>query len=254
MDDLATALSRRGFDVLAPFRVSWYNEYIQKLGLATDENHVAGSAFTLAPLPNLGQEDALALIVGNSKAMWPNMLRWLKSQPDPAVVKDPVDTFSSEVISAAISSFAAATDGRPAIAHDMFWASDMSAARLVDMNRAAYVSGVCYFSDEMYLSIHPTFGTWLELGRGPALLPPLLTDEEKAAAKVAFAEALKASSEVDMSVEVGMPLEIAQKWAAMRDCVALGREYKYDDSQSEYHYTKNPELLVTALAALDAES
>lgn len=267
MDDLATALSRRGFDVLAPFRVSWYNEYIQKLGLATDENHVAGSAFTLAPLPNLGQDDALALIVGNSKAMWPNMLRWLKSQPDPAVVKDPVDTFSSEVISAAISSFAAATDGRPAIAHDMFWASDMSAARLVDMNRAAYVSGVCYFSDEMYLSIHPTFGTWVafravvvldvpgsQLGPGPALLPPLLTDEEKAAAKAAFAEALKASSEVDMSVEVGMPLEIAQKWAAMRDCVALGREYKYDDSQSEYHYTKNPEMLVAALAALDAES
>ena len=63
MDDLVTALSRRGFDVLAPFRVSWYNEYIQKLGLATDENHVAGSAFTLAPLPNLGQDDALALIV-----------------------------------------------------------------------------------------------------------------------------------------------------------------------------------------------
>ena len=268
MDDLATALSRRGFDVLAPFRVSWYNEYIQKLGLATDENHVAGSAFTLAPLPNLGQDDALALIVGNSKAMWPNMLRWLKSQPDPAVVKDPVDTFSSEVISAAISSFAAATDGRPAIAHDMFWASDVSAARLVDMNRAAYVSGVCYFSDEIYLSIHPTFGTWVafravvvldipgsQLGPGPALLPPLLTDEEKAAAKVAFAEALKASSEVDMSVEVGMPLDIAQKWAAMRDCVALGREYsKYDDSQSEYHYTKNPELLVAALAALDTES
>jgi hypothetical protein len=40
----------------------------------------------------------------------------------------------------------------------------------------------------------------------------------------------------------------------MRDCVALGREYKYDDSQSEYHYTKNPELLVAALAALDTES
>jgi methylmalonic aciduria homocystinuria type C protein len=119
----------------------------------------------------------------------------------------------------------------------------------------------------MYLSIHPTFGTWVafravvvldipgsQLGPGPALLPPLLTDEEKAAAKVAFAEALKASSEVDMSVEVGMPLDIAQKWAAMRDCVALGREYKYDDSQSEYHYTKNPELLVAALAALDTES
>ena len=55
-----------------------------------------------------------------------------------------------------------------------------------------------------------------------------------------------------MSVH-GMPLDIAQKWAAMRDCVGIGREYQYDDSQSEYHYTKNPEILVAALAALDAE-
>ena len=161
MDELAATLNRCGFDVFKPFRVSWYNEYIRKLGLATDEHHVGGSAFKLAPLPSLAQVDAQALLVGNSKAMWPIFLRWLQSQSDPAAVKDPVDTFAAEVINSAIMSFAAASEDRPAIDHDIFWASDMSAARLVDMNRAAYVSGACYFSDEMFLSIHPTFGSWV---------------------------------------------------------------------------------------------
>lgn len=47
-----------------------------------------------------------------------------------------------------------------------------------------------------------------------------------------------------------MPLHLAQKWAAMRDCVSLGRVHKYEQLQSEYHYTKDKQLLVTALAAL----
>jgi len=42
-----------------------------------------------------------------------------------------------------------------------FWANDMSPERLVDMNRAAKACALCYFSDEMFLSIHPTFGSWV---------------------------------------------------------------------------------------------
>ena len=95
------------------------------------------------------------------------------------------------------------------------------------------------------------------------------------------AEALRASSEVEMSVD-GMPLHLAHKWAAMRDCVGRGREYKYDALQSEYHCacaldtepslslalradrmgapslacadTKDKKLLAAALAQLPAES
>ena len=36
----------------------------------------------------------------------------------------------------------------------------------------------------------------------------------------------------------------------MRDCVGLGREYKYSALQSEYHYTKNRALLRQAMAEL----
>ena len=42
--------------------------------------------------------------------------------------------------------------------------------------------------------------------------------------------------------------QLAQKWAAMRDCVGLGREHKYSQRQSEYHYTKDRKMLEEALA------
>ena len=45
----------------------------------------------------------------------------------------------------------------------------------------------------------------------------------------------------------GMPPEIAHKWAAMRDCVSLGREFRYSALQSEYHYTKDASLLRRAV-------
>jgi hypothetical protein len=148
-DALELALQTAGFDVFSCLRASWYNDYIRSLGLATDEDHVGGKAFSLAPLPDFGRSgDALTLLIGNSKAMWPLFLRWLRDHPAPELA-DPVDTFTSQVIGRAVSEFAGDTR------YDIFWASDMSPERLVDMNRASLVSGSCYFSDEMYLSIHP---------------------------------------------------------------------------------------------------
>lgn len=46
----------------------------------------------------------------------------------------------------------------------------------------------------------------------------------------------------------GVPVAL-DRWAAMRDCVSLGREHKYSALQSEYHYTKNRDVLVRAMDA-----
>lgn len=252
-DVLAHTLKAGGFDVFTPMRASWYNDYIRRSSLATDEDHVGGKAFSLSPLPDYGRGgDALALLIGNSRAMWSSFLRWLRDQPDPDV-SNPVDTFVSQVIGTAVSEFAGS------VKHDIFWAADFSPERLVDMNRASLVSGMCHFSDEMFLSIHPMFGSWVafravvvldlpasHLGEPPAHLPPLLSRDEETAARAAFAEAMEASSKVDLTCG-GMPPEIAHKWAAMRDCVSLGREHKYSALQSEYHYTKDRSLLRRAM-------
>ena len=103
MDELRAALAADGFDVCTPFRVSWYNDLIRSLGLATDSDHVGGAAFTLSPLPDFGRSgDALALLIGNSRAMWPHFLRWLRRQPDPQI-KDPVDTYTAEAIGRSVT-------------------------------------------------------------------------------------------------------------------------------------------------------
>ena len=264
---LAPALHASGFDVLAPLNTRWYNGLLIELGLATDstayleesgEQHASGEgAFSLAPLPDFGREGgALAFIVGNSRALWHAFLGWLAEQPDGASTSNPIDTFTAMAIERAVQEVAAGARA------DIFWASDMSRERLVDMNRAALVSGLTYFSEDMFLSVHPTFGAWVafravvvldlpatHLGDAPERLPPLLSEREAAEARKAFDEALRASSEVELTVD-GMPLDIAHKWAAMRDCGGRGREHKYSALQSEYHYTKDTRLLTRALAEM----
>lgn len=208
---LADELRSAGLDVIAPMRVSWYNDYLRELGLATDsttylessgEEHASGeaAAFKLRPLPDYNRDgNALAFLIGNSKALWPSFLSWLAQQgDDPTQVSDPVDTYTGDMIKQAVERFAASA-ATPAVAHQTFWAHEMTADRLVDMNRVSRVCGACYFSDEMFLSVHPTFGSWVafravvvfdlpatHLKGPPPHLPSLISDEEAAKAKVAF--------------------------------------------------------------------
>ena len=265
----ADELRAGGFDLLHPMRVSWYNDYICQLGLSTDstgyldksgEQHKSGEAapFRLRPLPDFGRDgNALALLIGNSRALWPAFLRWLWRQPEPRPA-NPLDTYTEAYVGAAVRKFLSVA-GAPD--QETFWAADLTPARLVDMNRAARACGLTYFADEIFLSIHPTYGAWVAFravlvfdlpaahlpARPPVPLAPLLSDAEAAAAKRALDAALMASTGSELSVD-GMPQW--RLWEAMRDCVGRGREHKYNPLQSEYHYVKDPRLLARALAQL----
>ena len=48
------------------------------------------------------------------------------------------------------------------------------------------------------------------LGEPPARLPPLLSSDEEAAARAAFAEAMEASSKIELTYS-GTPVELAHK-------------------------------------------
>ena len=44
-----------------------------------------------------------------------------------------------------------------------------------------------------------------------------------------------------------METDVRMAWAALRDCVRLGREHRYSDEQLIYHYTKDVAVLMSAL-------
>ena len=144
---LERRLMAHGFDVLAPLRVSWYNEYLQQLGLATDstsyletagEQHASGEAapFKLRQLPDFGRGgNCVALLIGNSRAMWSPFVRWLASQQEPAAVSNPVDTYTEACVAESLEAAIGADGAKRA---DMFWAHDMSPERLVDVSAHAH--------------------------------------------------------------------------------------------------------------------
>ena len=67
-----------------------------------------------------------------------------------------------------------------------------------------------------------------------------------------MAAALRASDEANLCTQLhgakGMERDVRMAWAALRDCVVVGREQRYSEEQLEYHYTKDEAVLLRALA------
>lgn len=250
---LEESLNAHGFDVVQTLNAQWYNKYVETEKLP------------LSPLPTFGKSGALAILIGNSKAVWPEFLRFLAERPDAETMADPLDTYISLVISEAIEDFVGNAK------HEIFWGWD-SGERLVSMQRVAIVSGLCYHDSETQLAIHPKFGAWIAFRallvveyaptlHGVGATPPprmrcLLTETEKTAAKKAMKSALQASDEANLCTQLhgaaGMQKDVRLAWAALRDCVGVGREHRYCSSQLNYHYTKDRALLLAEVRKLSA--
>ena len=49
-----------------------------------------------------------------------------------------------------------------------------------------------------------------------------------------------------------MERDVWLAWAALRDCVTVGRDHRYSEAQLVYHYTKDREVLMHAMRAQPA--
>ena len=256
---LGERLAAHGLDITHPFDVRWYNDLIKEQQLP------------LVPLPSFGREDgqALGILVGNSAALWLPFLRWLGAQPNPDSIPDPLDTFTSTIINQELDvlvqqEMKKGNGANCTVARDVFWAAlGEPQERLVSMQRVAVVSGVCYHDSETQLAIHPTFGSWLgfravivldidpNLGPPPARVPCLLSEAEKTAAREAMAAAMRASDAANLCTQLhgaaGMEKDVRLAWAALRDCVSVGKEHRYSEAQLVYHYTKDRTVLNQAV-------
>jgi hypothetical protein len=155
-----------------------------------------------------------ALLVGNTRALWPPFSAAL-ADPGLAADPDPLDRYTERVIGAAFP------------ARPIFYSHLPHAGRFLPFQRLAVLAGLGALSPSQ-LVIHPTYGPWFALravvlldGPAPARLPiaPPCTCPPACAAR--FAHAL----------DTGAPTD----WLAVRAACVL-QAHRYSDAQIAYHY------------------
>lgn len=205
-----------GFDLCRPLRVEWYND--------TVEDRLR--------LPDFARPESLALVVGNTRALWPRLLEAARADRDLREDANPVERYTELSIEAAA--------GLPGVATQVRWAHSVG-DEMVAIQRLAQISGLAYLSPAN-LSVHPEYGPWIGLRAaivadvsGPAGAPaPMPRPCEEC--ERACMPALRALQERPVGSVAALD------WVAVRDACPLGRRHRYGDEQIEYHYVKRPEV------------
>ena len=183
-------------------------------------------------------DDALVILVGNSRALWPAFCAAHDADPEVGDAEDPVDTYVAREVDRAITPHA--------VAHRTFYAHETKPGRLVAVQRMAHVAGVAHLDERCHLSIHPTLGPWFAL-RAVVVLddvearetsknrkqrqirsPP--TPSLARALDAAFDEALAGYERADAADGQW------RRWVAVRDAVSPQHPARYHDDQMLYHY------------------
>lgn len=144
---LAMHFAGSGFDIAVPFRVGAYNEHPM----------IAPHAKLLLPAKHA---NALAVIVGNSGAMWAPFIQFLKSDSSGAAIlhgPDPLDAFTREVCSRVVAKAA------PGESVEIVYAFETveTHGRCCSMNTAGHVAGLAFYDAHIsQRSIHPVYGPW----------------------------------------------------------------------------------------------
>ena len=211
-----------GLDLVQAFDLAWYNE------------RIAGHP-RLRPLETFGRANssALALLVGNTRALWPRLRAALATDPQLRASTDPVDDYAqTELVRAT---------GGLAVACSVYPARERGAE--VSLLHAAEASGFAAVGPAQ-LGVHRELGPWFGL-RGlivldvalerqrPAPDSPCATCSRPCVTPLSEALAAQARGPMD-SIAHSWP-----QWLAVRDACPVGREHRYGPQQLAYHYTKD---------------
>jgi methylmalonic aciduria homocystinuria type C protein len=209
-----------GFDLVQPLQVGWYNQ------------QVSGAL----RLEDYGSPERLAVVIGNSRALWPRFLSALRGDPALLSAAHPLYLYTERSISRAVAQLGVSSVLR--------W-SHAGGAQLVAMQRLAHAAGLAYLS-ESQLSVHAHFGPWIglraavsfELGGPPGPAPVLEHPCGGCAGRCrpAFERAIAA---IAGPVDAAGVEQHWQLWLACRDACPTGRQYRYDEQQLRYHYLKD---------------
>lgn len=216
---LAAELVSFGLDLLHPFRVAMYNAGVE-------------AAYRL---PDYGRPDCLAVLVANTRALWPHFLAGRRAEPDP------LDRWVARRIQRAASQLEVGWE---------VWLEPDPPPRRLPLQRLASLSGFAWLAPS-HLVLHPIYGPWVALrgvvvidAPGPPPVAPLdaACGECAQACKPALAAALAATSS-DPIPSHGQVVRGWRRWVAVRDACRQGQEHRYGEQQLRYHYTWDPAIL-----------
>jgi len=130
-------LLEKGFDIVAPFKVSDYNALVPKYAL-----------------PDFRRKDAMGLIIGSSKFFWSKFVEYIKQKG--SVPADPVQTYCTEATNSVLESLIGKS-----IPYDVRydWHTP-STGKYVHIQTVGHVAGIAFYDKETTWSAHSKFGLW----------------------------------------------------------------------------------------------
>lgn len=212
------ACARRGLDLAQPLRVGWYNALVEPAHR----------------LPDFGRPSALAVIVGNTRALWPHLAAALRADAGLATGPDPVDRYCERVLGEAVADLPAPWVVR--FAHEP--------PPRVAIQRLAHAAGLAYLTPS-HLSVHPIYGPWIALRavvvidvEGPAEPAPLAApcDCDRHCLPRLAAALARAGTDTPGRPQIQSDW---RAWLAVRDACPVGRDHRYSEQQIRYHYTND---------------
>lgn len=170
----------------------------------------------------LADAPRLALLVGNTRALWPLFTAARSTLP----VTDPLDAYVERAIASAITQV---TD-EPA---RVWFTHRTYDGAFLPFQQLAVATGLAALGDGG-LAIHPTYGPWFALRAVIELPAALAASTPAVVAPIAKPCACTGACEAALAV-ARANLDDWRAWLAVRDACSL-RAYRYSDEQIRFHY------------------
>jgi len=193
---------------------------------------------------DFGRPDALLIVIGNTRALWPRFADALRADPALGEAGDPLDTFTARIIGAVVARAA----GR--LRHEVYYAPELPPRR-VALQRLAALAGLAALAPS-HLCVHPRFGPWIALRAAVVVDVDGPVGATAAPAHQPCDCATGCGPALTRALAAGPPRdadELRERWRlwlAVRDACPVGRDYRYGDDQLRYHYTGDRAALPVA--------
>lgn len=229
---LARELAAPGFDVFGSVAVDAYNAALEP-------------ALEGYRLPDLGCAQALVLLVGNTRRLWPLFIEAYRQSPL-AEEQHPLDAYSREHIGGSAQRVAERFGALQAVRY-----SFDPVPQTVAVQRLAVLAGAAEASP-VGLCIHPEHGPWWSLraavviaveGPRPSAAAPTCSRCSERPCMPARDRAVAACGVPPAEITGAHFTATWREWLAIRDACPVGKAARYGEQQVEYHYRKDRRTL-----------